>query len=109
MDIYLNSSISEGTSLSVMEAMAGGLPLVVTRAGDNEMLVGAAESCGLMVAVGDAGSMADALASLLVDPGKRRRMGNAARQRHAVEYTAQRMVERYQALYGSLAGDAMAG
>ena len=39
MDIYVNSSISEGTSLSIMEAMASGLPLVVTDAGDNARLV----------------------------------------------------------------------
>lgn len=50
-DIYLNSSLYEGMSQAVLEAMAAGLPLVVTEVGDNAVLVGSEQPCGYVVPV----------------------------------------------------------
>lgn len=102
MDIYINSSISEGASLSIMEAMASGLPLVVTDAGDNATLIDGQGRCGLVVPVGDADALADALETLIQDPAERARFGTFAKERHAESFTAEHAAKLYEDLYTSL-------
>jgi len=74
-------SLYEGFSLPAVEAMACGTPLVASRAGALPEVVGEDGSCGQLVAPGDAEQLAGALAVLLDDPDRRRRMGEAGRQR----------------------------
>lgn len=102
MDIYVNSSISEGTSLSIMEAMASGLPSVVTDAGDNSMLVHGHPGCGEVVPPRDPIAMAHALENLVRDEQRRIELGATARKRHAEKFSADHTVRMYQHLYMSL-------
>ena len=112
MDVYVNCSISEGMSQSILEAMAAGLPVAATEVGANAQLV--AESsvisapCGLIAAAGDPAALADAVCSVAADPETRAAYSAAARRRHQELYAVDVMVANYEALYGRLvnAGDA---
>ena len=105
MDIYLNVSQSEGMSQSILEAMAAGLPMVVTDVGDNAFLVDGEGPCGRVVPFRDARALSDAVNDLLVDPQRCLRLGAAARRRHADQYTVNRMTGAYEALYAQILAD----
>jgi glycosyltransferase involved in cell wall biosynthesis len=95
-DIYVNCSLSEGMSQSVLEAMASGLPLVVTDAGDNRIL---AEGCGLVVPIDDAAELTAGLRKLCGAEGPRLQFGQAALERHRQYYSIETMIGRYDRLY----------
>ncbi|MBI2069224.1 MAG: glycosyltransferase family 4 protein [Elusimicrobia bacterium] len=78
MDIFALSSLKEGASNVLVAAMRQGLPCVTTSVGGNPEVLGDA---GLLVAPKDAEGMAQALLKLINDPGERRRLGSAARER----------------------------
>jgi len=99
-DVYVNTSISEGISLTVLEGMAAGLPIVATAVGGTPELVDAA--CGTLVAPRNPEALAEAIRPLITDPALRCRMGTAARQRILSAFTLDRMVERYAAMYEEL-------
>ncbi len=92
-DAYANSSISEGVSLTILEAMAAGLPVVATRVGGTPEVVDGA--CGRLVPARDPLALARALAELAVAPDLRRTLGLAARRRVESRFTIARMVEDY--------------
>jgi len=95
-DVFVLPSRWEARSLVVQEAMAAGLPVVTTRTGGLPDLVGDA---GLLVPVGDPGTLAHAVDRLLCDGPLRRRLGEAARARArewpSPEEEARRWVSRY--------------
>jgi glycosyltransferase involved in cell wall biosynthesis len=75
-DVFVLSSASEGMPISVLEAMAAGLPVVASRVGGLPELVPDGEA-GLLVAPGDTEGLAEALRRLIADPQLRRRLGDA--------------------------------
>ena len=81
-------SAREGLSLAVLEAMAAGLPAVVADGAGNPEAVGDA---GLVVPTGDGTALAEALAELASDPGRRARLGAAARERARTEFAEDRL------------------
>jgi glycosyltransferase involved in cell wall biosynthesis len=100
-DIFVLSSIAEGMSNAILEAMATGLPVVATRVGGNPELV-ADGSSGFLVEPGSPAALADALRRYLGDPGLLARHGRAARELAQAEFSLDRMVGEYGQLYGRL-------
>jgi glycosyltransferase involved in cell wall biosynthesis len=96
-DLYANSSISEGISLTILEAMAARLPVVATRVGGTPEIVDG--SCGRLVPSRDPGALAAALAALAADPGLRQTLAETARARVEQQFTLDRMVREYRDLY----------
>lgn len=78
-DIFVLPSDNEGLPLSVGEAMACGVPCIVTDVGGNRELVLDKQS-GLIVERGSTEQLAEAISYLLGNPEERRRMGIKARQ-----------------------------
>lgn len=106
MDVYVNSSVSEGMSQSIVEALAAGLPLVVTDVGDNALLAGrGGEPNGLVVPAADATAMAAALQTLVEDLALRRQFGRRSLAAHGENYSVAGMMGRYHALYERLSAE----
>lgn len=97
-DLYVSPSDSEGQGLSVMEALAAGLPVAATRAGGVADLVSDGET-GILVPVGDAGALASALDALLGDAERRARLGRAGRARAERDFDLDRMASAYRDFY----------
>lgn len=99
-DVYANSSIHEGVSLTILEAMAAGLPVVATRVGGTPEIID--DSCGRLVVPRDPAALAAALGELATQPALRSQLGCAARQRVERRFTLDRMVREYRdAYYGA--------
>lgn len=100
-DVFVLSSLSEGISNAVLEAMSCGLPVVTTDCGGmREAVTDGVE--GFVVPVRDPESMAAALGRLVSDPELRRRMGEAARQRILREFTLERQIDQWMELFESV-------
>jgi glycosyltransferase involved in cell wall biosynthesis len=102
MDCYLNSSVSEGMSQSILEAMAIGLPMVVTDVGDNAILVNGDRPCGTVVPPNDPAAMSGALTELLQAPAHREMFAENSWARYRRCYTVGVMVRAYEEFYGGL-------
>src|SRR5262249_30171369 len=101
-DAYANSSISEGVSLTILEAMAAGLPVVATRVGGTPEVVD--ESCARLVVARNPEAMSAALAELAGSPEMRATLGLAGRARVEARFTLERMVDEYRDAYFRAAG-----
>ncbi len=104
-DLFTLSSRSEGTSMSLLEAMSSGLPCVVTDVGGNRAVLGQALESALVPSE-DADALARAWHRSLLDPDGRRSFGQRARCRAVESYSARLMAERYLALYRNRQGPA---
>ena len=83
-EVAVVPSLYEGFSLPAVEAMACGVPLVVTTGGALPEVVGAGGHTAVLVSPGDAGALAGAVLTLLADAPLRARLGAGGRRR-AVE------------------------
>jgi len=91
-DVVVVPSIwEEPLSRVILEAMALGRPVVATRVGGSPEQVEDGVT-GLLVPKGDAPALAGAVADLLLDPERRRKMGEAARRRAATVFGEERVV-----------------
>ncbi len=97
-DISFAPSRREGQSISVIEAMACGRPVVTTAIAGTLDLVEDGVT-GVMCALDDVHGMADALVTLLNDPTTRQSMGAAARRRYELLFTREAFLERIRSLY----------
>lgn len=98
VDVYWNASGYEGQSNALMEAMAWGIPAVVSDIPGNRDLVIPGET-GFLFPVGDRARLAGLTHELLEDAEQRRRMGTAARERIEREFSVERMIARHAELY----------
>jgi glycosyltransferase involved in cell wall biosynthesis len=101
LDVFALTSLSEAASLTLLEAMASGLPTVVTAVGGNPELVRDGVD-GLHVPRGDECATAHAILHILSDAGLASRMGQAARERVVERYQLDAAVAAYLRLYRDL-------
>ncbi|MFH1681544.1 MAG: glycosyltransferase family 4 protein [Candidatus Eisenbacteria bacterium] len=101
MDVSVLTSLSEGLSLTLLESMAHGLPVVVTRVGGNPEVVIDGET-GFLVPPKDPARFAERVALLLRDPDLRARMGRAGRERVEAHFALEKAARRYTEIYESL-------
>jgi len=97
-DIFVLPSITEAASMTILEAMAAGKPVVATKTGGNPELVIQGKT-GFLVPVGNEKALAKALLQLLKNPELRSRMGQAGRKRLEQQFTMDRILSQYRVLY----------
>ncbi len=100
-DIYLATSLDEGLSNSIMEAMNYSLPVVATNVGDNSELVKHNET-GYLVKTKDVEGIAHYLYNLIIDPEKRKELGNNSYNLIKHKYSFEAFQSRYFELLDSL-------
>jgi len=104
-DVFALSSDSEQAPLSVLEAMAAGLPVASPGVGDIAEMV-SEPNRRFITAPGDDAALAEAVAALAADDVLRRRIGDANRIRVRAEYDESVMAARYAAVYAGALGRA---
>ncbi len=100
-DVFLLPSAEESFGLAALEAMACGVPAIVSDAGGLPELVAQGEG-GFVFPVGDVAGMADQAVALLTDRGEHQRQRELARTRAATHFSTEKIVDRYEALYRRL-------
>ena len=101
LDISVLSSDSEGFSMTLLEAMAAGLPVVATAVGGTAELVVENET-GFLVPPRNPAALANRIEQLLNDKALAEKMGAQGRQRVEKHFTLQRMILETESLYESL-------
>ena len=96
-DVFTLVSYSEGLACALLEAMATGLPSVVSDIAANRQLIDSGQH-GFRAPAGDAEAIAAAIIKLLENAPLRAAMGQAARQRVLESYTIERVADRYEEL-----------
>jgi sugar transferase (PEP-CTERM/EpsH1 system associated) len=99
--LFALSSIAEGTPVTMLEAMASGLPVVSTAVGGIPDLVQDGAS-GTLVPAGDPQRLAEALATYVLDAERTRLHGAAGRARIEQQYSVSAMLAHYVDLYDGL-------
>ncbi|HOB87823.1 MAG TPA: glycosyltransferase family 4 protein [Bacillota bacterium] len=105
MDVLLLPSLTEGQSITILEAMASRCPVVASQVGGVPEIIRDGEN-GLLVPPGNAAALAAAVSSLLANPDRARRMARSAQQEVCRNFTAAAMLQRTEEVYRELAGDA---
>jgi len=107
-DLFVLPSLYEGLSLSLLEAMAAGKPVIASAIPGNEEVIGHGKT-GWLVPPGDAARLAQALRALLADPALAQRLALAGQARVRREFSVQTMVQQVENLYVDLLGGAYEG
>lgn len=102
MDVFALSSHIEGTSISLLEAMACEVPVVATAVGGNPRLLRDGE-LGLLTRAGDADGLAAAITTVLHDSEAAALRATTARQVVEEHYSEARMAADYETLYAVVA------
>lgn len=98
LDIFLLSSTSEGFSIATIQAMATGLPVVVTRSGGPQEIVTHGEN-GWLVEPGKPQALADALSQLAAEPALCRKLAQNGKVHAIKTFDLQAMLRAYEACY----------
>jgi glycosyltransferase involved in cell wall biosynthesis len=97
-DVFVLSSVREGLSVTLLEAMRAARPVVATRVGGTADVV-AERRTGLVVPPSAPAALGEAMTTLLADTATAQRMGAEGRMRFERRYRAERMVENTERLY----------
>ena len=97
-DLFALSSLTEGTSISLLEAQSCGIPAVVTDVGGNSNVIADGVN-GFLCPSCDHAAMAAKLDHLLRDDAAMKKMKSAARQAVLRGFDMDSMVQKYQRIY----------
>jgi glycosyltransferase involved in cell wall biosynthesis len=101
LDVMVLPSLNEGMPMTVLEAMAAGVPVIATRVGALPDVIHHGEN-GLLFEPGDAQAFRDAIEHLLSHPGERTRIGLAGQRWVLEKATIRRTAENYVNEYSGL-------
>jgi glycosyltransferase involved in cell wall biosynthesis len=101
-DVFVLSSISEGLPISILEAMAAGLPIIATDVGGMPEVLGLCRA-GTIVPTNSAERMASAIVQCAADREALSEMGRTARSCYERHFDPQMMADEYVALYRTCA------
>ncbi len=103
-DVYVSTSLSDGgISISTLEAMACGLPVVVTNSGDNKKWIKEEEN-GFVIPVREPSQLAEKIVYLLRNPDIRERFGKMNRKIVEEKQNYEKQMGKFAKLYGELIG-----
>lgn len=97
-DLILQPSLSEGLSISVLEAMAAGRPLIACNIQGNREVIRHGET-GLLVPPADSAALSEAIVRMLSDPAAAKTMGQNAARECRTRFSEERMIEQTIAIY----------
>ena len=103
LDVLVVPSLSEGTPLVTLEAMAAGVPVVASAVGGIPEQI-RHESEGLLVPPGNALALSEAILRLLHHPTLMQRLGQAGQQRAAAQFRLETMVQQTEDIYRATLG-----
>jgi len=98
LDAFVLCSLAEGTSISLLEALAAGVPCVATAVGGNVAVLDHG-GAGRLVPSGDVDALAGALQEILTSPRLRHDLSQRARQRAIDAYGEGAMTQAYEEVY----------
>jgi glycosyltransferase involved in cell wall biosynthesis len=101
MDIFVLPSLSEGTSMTLLEAMSLSRPCIVTDAGGNPEIVDH-EINGLVTPNDDQAALTAAIKNLLGDSSRREQMAAQSLEKYIQRFTAAKMCSAFERIYTSL-------
>jgi glycosyltransferase involved in cell wall biosynthesis len=100
-DVFAMPTLDEGFGMAALEAMAAGLPVVATTVGGLPEIIDDGRT-GYLVPPSDVAALSERLRLLILEPERRRAMGEAGRARVSEHFSVDRMVAEIAAIYGSL-------
>jgi len=98
LDVYVQPSLSEGFSNSILEAMATGCAVVATDVGGNREAI-VSEENGFIVPARDVAALAEKISLLMCDSGRRLAIGEDGKKRILNYFSLESMLENYRKLY----------
>jgi L-malate glycosyltransferase len=101
LDLFVLSSLSEGTSMALLEAMAAGVPVAVTEVGGNPEVV-LKDETGWTVPSDSIEALTVAIIEAAQNPAQRDRLGLAGQQRFKQQFSWARMIDAYHQCYREL-------
>lgn len=104
MDCFVLASHSEALSIAMLEAMASGLPVIVTSVPGSQEAIQPGET-GFIVPIGGIQEMADSVMNLILNPDLGKIVGAAAKKRISSNFSLDLMIRRTEELYESLLKD----
>lgn len=103
-DVYVSASRTESFGLSIVEAMASGLPVIATATEGAKEILGS-NSTGVLVPVGDIEGLTASTLGLIADPAERTRLGTEARNIARTRFSLERMVNETEKAYREVRND----
>lgn len=100
IDIYVSTSLSEGTSMTILEAMSCGIPIIASKVGGNIRLVDSAN--GILFPLNDEGAFVNGVIELFNQPDTLISMGKNSRKRIENNFSIEHVIRQYEQLYLSM-------
>ena len=104
IDVVVSSSLTEGLSLAIGEALAATKPVVATAVGGTPEIILDGET-GILVPPKDPEALARAVVELLNDPGKAGRLATSGRERVSRQFSLQSCIARHEQIYRKVLND----